>query len=303
MDAFGSGKSAFAQKHRVTTFDMDALVSAEANADQTARRTKIVATLGPASFDEPMIRKLIAAGVNVFRLNSSHRQGGQFEALVPMIRRVSAELKKPVELLGDLQGPKFRCANVKSEPMPLPAGATITLALAAADGEMCDGSRIVLARTKEQVAMIGGLTVGMTVKLDDGAMRLRVSKRLSPDALECVVEVGGGLKSRKGINVPDLQIDCSALTAKDIDVRAAARCRALRLRGRRAPTGHPAFQLAARPRAAALARLPWLQAERPARRAAPPLAWRARRTRRSCSRRTWTTSHSPSCRRAPTSPS
>jgi pyruvate kinase len=216
------GGSAFALKHTVGAFDMDALVSAEANPDPTARRTKIVATLGPASFDEPMIRKLVAAGVNVFRLNSSHRQGGQFEALVPMIRKVSAELSKPVELLGDLQGPKFRCANVEAEPMPLAAGSTVTLALCASDGEMCAGGRIVLARTKEQIAMVRGLTEGMSVKLDDGAMCLRVSKRTSEDALECVVEVGGGLKSRKGINVPDLQIDCSALTAKDIDVRAAA---------------------------------------------------------------------------------
>jgi len=217
------GASAFARKHGAASFDMDALVSAQANADPTARRTKIVATLGPASFDEPMIRKLIAAGVNVFRLNSSHRQGGQFEALVPMIRKAAAEMNKPVELLGDLQGPKFRCANVKAEPMPLAAGSTVTLALASSDGELCDAGRIVLTRTKEQNAMIGGLTVGMVVKLDDGAMRLRVTKRLSPDALECLVEVGGGLKSRKGINVPDLQIDCSALTAKDIDVRRGTR--------------------------------------------------------------------------------
>eukprot|EP00306_Pavlova_sp_CCMP459_P000533 CAMPEP_0185170988 /NCGR_PEP_ID=MMETSP1139-20130426/19526_1 /TAXON_ID=298111 /ORGANISM="Pavlova sp., Strain CCMP459" /LENGTH=493 /DNA_ID=CAMNT_0027736585 /DNA_START=17 /DNA_END=1499 /DNA_ORIENTATION=- len=209
--------SEFAAKHRIASFDMDALVSAQANPDQTARRTKIVATLGPASFDEAMIRQLIAAGVNVFRLNSSHRQGGQFEALVPMIRSVSAQLGKPVELLGDLQGPKFRCANVENEPMPLAAGSTVALALVAAEGETCSNGRIVLARTKEQDAMIRGLTEGMVVKLDDGAMRLRVSRRVSPDELECTVEVGGGLKSRKGINVPDLQIDCSALTAKDID--------------------------------------------------------------------------------------
>lgn len=245
------GGSAFAQKHKVTAFDMNALVSAQANPDPTARRTKIVATLGPASFDEPMIRKLILAGVNVFRLNSSHRQGGQFEALVPMIRSVSAELKKPVELLGDLQGPKFRCANVKAEPMPLPAGSTVTLALCASEGEECAGGRIVLARTKEQTAMVGGLTEGMTVKLDDGAMRLRVTKRVSPDELQCLVEVGGGLKSRKGINVPDLQIDCTALTAKDIDVSRSARgCCSLRARrcAHRTAAAHARRRLPARAR-------------------------------------------------------
>ncbi|KAJ1624581.1 pyruvate kinase, partial [Pavlovales sp. CCMP2436] len=209
--------SAFAKKHSVASFDMDALVSKTGNADPTARSTKIVATLGPASFDEAMIRKLVEAGVNIFRLNSSHRRGGQFEALVPTIRKVSAELGKKVELLGDLQGPKFRCANVASEPMMLAAGATVKMALQTSEDETCADGRIVLAHTKEQDAMVRGLTVGMSVLLDDGAMKMRVSKRNSPDEIECVVEVGGGLKSRKGINVPDLQIDCSALTAKDID--------------------------------------------------------------------------------------
>jgi hypothetical protein len=221
------GNSAFATKHHVASFDMDALVSAKRNVDPTARLTKIVATLGPASFGEPMIRKLVAAGVNVFRLNSSHRQGGQFEALVPMIRSVAKELGKDVKLLGDLQGPKFRCANVDAEPMPLVAGTTVTMALAATAGETCSGGKIVLAQTKEQTAMLQGLAVGMAVLLDDGAMRLRVAKRLSPNSIECTVEVGGGLKSRKGINVPDLQIDCSALTAKDIEVRARARAAVL----------------------------------------------------------------------------
>lgn len=214
--------SAFGMKHRVTTFDMDQLVSTAGHEDFTDRRAKIVATLGPASFDQAMIEKLIMAGVNIFRLNSSHRQGGQFEALVPMIREASARLGKPVELLGDLQGPKFRCATVENEPMVMPAGSEVRLALMAGDGDVCKDGRVVLARTKEQEAMITGLEQGMTVKIDDGAMRLRVTERVSPDELRCAVEVGGGLKSRKGINVPDLQIACSALTAKDIEVRGAS---------------------------------------------------------------------------------
>jgi pyruvate kinase len=74
--------------------------------DDSKRQTLITATLGPASWSEEMIPKMIEAGVNIFRMNCSHRRGGQFEEVYPRIRKIAAAMGKDVAVLGDLQGPK-----------------------------------------------------------------------------------------------------------------------------------------------------------------------------------------------------
>merc|ERR1719265_1775200 len=81
--------------------------------DDSKRKTKVVASLGPASWSEEMIPKMIKAGTNIFRLNCSHRRGGDFERVYPLIRKTAKELGKKVECLGDLQGPKFRVAEIE----------------------------------------------------------------------------------------------------------------------------------------------------------------------------------------------
>jgi len=179
---------------------------------------QVVATLGPASFAKEMLIALMKAGVNVFRLNSSHRQGGVFEEVVPIIRAESAALGLDVKILGDLQGPKFRCTTTQDDvPVPLATGEQLQLGLAAGDADATRPGRITLAPTVEQTALMRGLTVGMTLLLDDGNMEIKVVSIASQSEATVEVVVGGKLKSRKGINVPQLQIDCSALTEKDVE--------------------------------------------------------------------------------------
>jgi len=213
--SFGGGASPFAQKHTSNAIDEDSMVDPN-TLGFLDRDAKIVATLGPASSSPEMLKKLIASGVDVFRLNSSHRKPGQFEALIPEIRRLAKEAGREVKILGDIQGPKFRCSlTVDDAPVPLDAGSTVTFALAASDDDLTRPGRIVLTQTTEQIALVNGLEVGMTLLLDDGLMEIKVVSRESPDSVTCSVVLGGKLKSRKGINVPELQIACSALTVKD----------------------------------------------------------------------------------------
>jgi hypothetical protein len=184
--------------------------------DCTDRTGQIVATLGPASQSPEMLSKLIAAGVNVFRLNSSHRQPGQFEALVGTIRSEAAKQGKDVKILGDIQGPKFRCTMTQGDqPVPLAQGTTVELGLANGDNDPTRPGRITLSPTTEQKALMRGLKPGMKLLLDDGFMEVVVSQVRSAAEATVKVTIGGMLKSRKGINVPQLQIDCSALTVKD----------------------------------------------------------------------------------------
>lgn len=183
--------------------------------DPLHRKAQIVATLGPASDSEDILRKLIKAGVNIFRLNSSHRRKGQFEQLIPLIRKIAGEEGVDVKILGDIQGPKFRCSLTENdEPVRLEEGAEVRLALAG-DNDPTRPGHITLDSTTEQAALIRGLRVGMKLLLDDGLLKIEVLKCVSENEVTCKVLIGGKLKSRKGINVPELQIDCSALTKKD----------------------------------------------------------------------------------------
>ncbi|KAJ3294592.1 hypothetical protein HDU76_006942, partial [Blyttiomyces sp. JEL0837] len=172
------------------------------------RRTKIVGTLGPASI--PKIRELIQAGVNVFRLNFSHVSDPETQApIIETIRAESASLGLPVAILGDLCGPKIRCNAFEGLPsIPLEKGKTIRLVHSKNLG---DPSTI----TTDIPQIVRALEIGHRVLLDDGSIALRVKERISPDELICDILVGGTLKPKKGINVPDMKVDLPALTEKD----------------------------------------------------------------------------------------
>jgi len=171
------------------------------------RKTKIVATLGPASWGR--IKELIEAGVNVFRINFSHADHVHTAEVIENIRKSAAELGVHVAILGDLCGPKGRVGMVENNgSILLEDGKTVLLRHSLEDTK----PGVICTPIPE---VVRGLAPGHRILLDDGKMRLKVLRRISEEELECEIAVGGELKSKKGINVPDIQLGIPALTEKD----------------------------------------------------------------------------------------
>merc|ERR1719464_1905403 len=185
--------------------------------DDNKRTTKVVASLGPASWSEEMIPKMIAAGTDIFRLNCSHRRGGDFERVYPLNRKTAKEMGKHIECLGDLQGPKFRVAELEGDPVPLNNGDILEFGICKDDKDNIKPGRITMKETLEQTALVKGCTVGTVLLIEDGLMEVKVIEKKSDKELMVQITRGGTLKARKGVNVPDCEIDCAALTEKDIE--------------------------------------------------------------------------------------
>jgi pyruvate kinase len=171
------------------------------------RHARIVATLGPASASKEAIRALFDAGVDVFRLNFSHGSHEQHRERLMQIREVEREAGRPIGVLADLQGPKLRVGTFADGPVMLKAGAPFRLDLVDSPG---DAARARLPHPE----IFAALKPGANLLLDDGKLRLAV-KRCGADFAETEVVVGGALSERKGVNVPDVVLPLSALTAKD----------------------------------------------------------------------------------------
>jgi len=174
------------------------------------RRTKIVATIGPASESEDMIARLISAGVNVFRLNFSHGTAQQHARVAVRIRKQAAIAGKYVGILADLQGPKIRISSFRQDPVELANGDRFRLDLNLGEGE--GDNRGVGLDYRE---LCNSVSRGDTLLLDDGRIRLRVDD-VENSAVECTVLVGGKLGSRKGINRLGGGLAAPALTTKDL---------------------------------------------------------------------------------------
>ncbi|TBH21254.1 pyruvate kinase [Thermus thermamylovorans] len=172
------------------------------------KRTKIVATLGPASSSKEAIRALAEAGAEVFRLNFSHGTPEDHRERVARVREVEAELGVTLGILQDLQGPKIRVGRFREGRAELKPGRPFVLTRAAVEG---DEARVSLTypRLPEDVVP------GQALLLDDGRIRLRV-EGVRGDEIHTVVEVGGVLSNGKGINVPGADLSISALSEKDI---------------------------------------------------------------------------------------
>src|SRR6187397_1227547 len=171
------------------------------------RRTKIVATLGPASSDQATIARLFAAGADVFRINMSHTSHDAMRKLHTAIRAVEKESGRPIGILADLQGPKLRVGTFKSEAVMLAKGATFILDDDKTPG---DETRVHLPHPE----ILAALEPGHTLLLDDGKVWL-TAVETSPKRAVTRVEVGGKLSARKGVSLPDTTIGFSALTEKD----------------------------------------------------------------------------------------
>ncbi|MGE0416894.1 MAG: pyruvate kinase, partial [Acetobacteraceae bacterium] len=171
------------------------------------RRTKIIATLGPASSDEATIEALFRAGADVFRLNFSHGSHEDHAARLTAIRNVERRLGRPIGVLADVQGPKLRIGRFQAGRVQLQAGAPFRLDLNPTPGDV---RRVNLPHPE----IIQAARIGSNLLLDDGKLRLRVEK-VRTDHLETTVVTGGALSDRKGVNVPDVALAIPALTAKD----------------------------------------------------------------------------------------
>jgi pyruvate kinase len=171
------------------------------------RNVKIVATLGPASDSYEMIRSLFVAGADVFRLNMSHGTHEDIARRHGLVRRVEAELGRPIGILADLQGPKLRCGTFAAGPVTLEEGARFRFDLDPADG---DATRVCLPHPE----IFAALQPGSTLLVNDGKLRMRVLE-CSPEHALTEVLVGGEISNRKGVNVPDVVLPLAALSPKD----------------------------------------------------------------------------------------
>lgn len=170
------------------------------------RKTKIVATIGPASWEKSQLKSMIEAGLNVARLNFSHGDFQQHAKTVQAIREASEELHAPVGILQDLQGPKIRVEGLKEER-------TVKA-----------GDQLILSdmdhHAKDQIGVdVSGLhkfvQIGQSIFIDDGIIELQV-KEVNGALIHCEVIFGGIIRPRKGVNLPDADLPIESMTDKDI---------------------------------------------------------------------------------------
>src|SRR6266511_4217621 len=170
-------------------------------------RTKLVATLGPASSDAAVIGAMVDAGLDVARLNFSHGEPAEHRERLSIARRAATERGASLAVLADLQGPKIRVGVLAGDGYPLPAGASCELIAGASSAPPP-----AIPVTYGQLA--DDLRPGDRVLLDDGAIELEV-RSVSGRRVACVVRRGGTVRSRKGVNLPGVRVSAPSLTAKD----------------------------------------------------------------------------------------
>jgi pyruvate kinase len=171
------------------------------------RRTRIIATLGPASNSFDMIKKLSEAGADVFRLNMSHGDHAATTKLYNTVREVEKATGRPIGVLADLQGPKLRIGEFKDKSVELVSGQTFILDMNDMPG---DASRVQLPHPEIYEAV----QTNTELLLNDGKIRLQIDK-VEKQKITTTVKIGGELSNRKGVNVPSAILPLAALTEKD----------------------------------------------------------------------------------------
>jgi pyruvate kinase len=169
------------------------------------KRTKIVATLGPASSDKKILKRMVESGLNVVRLNMSHGTHDEHKARIELLREVEKETGKPIPILMDLCGPKIRIGKIPKEPLFLHRGDRIVLTT---------GKPVKNKITVNYPDLHREVRKGEAILLADGAFRLKVKEVRGEDII-CEVLVGGPLTSHKGVNLPHSKLSVPALTEKD----------------------------------------------------------------------------------------
>jgi pyruvate kinase len=173
------------------------------------RRAKIVATLGPAVSTYESIKAIIEAGVDVARMNLSHGSYDVHEGIYATVRKVAADLGKPVGIFVDLQGPKIRLGRFTDGPVLLEKGATFKITIDDIQGD------VNICSTTHK-GLPGDVNVGDVLLIDDGKVGLRATA-VDDTTVTTVVEVPGPVSNNKGINLPGVAVNVPALSAKDED--------------------------------------------------------------------------------------
>ena len=173
------------------------------------KKTKIVATMGPSSSSEEVMRNLFHAGMNVARLNMSHGDHADHAARLALLRKLSLEMQRPIAILADLQGPKIRTGRlIGGIPVEWKTGQKTTITVA----DCPDGTAARVGTT--YVGLANDVIPGNVLLVDDGKMRLQVDN-VDGDDINCTVMVGGLLKNNKGINLPGVKVSAPSLSDKD----------------------------------------------------------------------------------------
>ena len=174
---------------------------------ETPRRTKIVATVGPASASREILLAIADAGMDAARLNFSHGTHEEHAAMIELVREVEREIGRPIAVMADLQGPKVRIGELR-EPVTLGAGDEVVVA---AEESASDGELPVAPTAVGEV-----LQPGHDILIDDGLVRLRV-EAVERGRARCTVVTGGIVETHKGVNVPGVPVPIPSLTRKDMD--------------------------------------------------------------------------------------
>lgn len=171
-------------------------------------KTKIVATVGPASRSKSVLEKMISSGMNVARLNFSHGSYEEYTNIINKIRSLSRTMNRPVGIIADLQGPKIRTGELKDgKPVTLKKSGTICITT-----KNVPGTADIISTTYSR--LVDDLKKGDAVLLDDGLIELRVLSK-TIDAVSCKIIHGGTLKEHKGINLPGVNVSVPSITPKD----------------------------------------------------------------------------------------
>ncbi len=170
-------------------------------------KTKILATLGPATDSEEMILQLVDAGVNGFRLNFSHGDKEYFDNLFEKINLVCETRKLPIPIIQDLQGPKIRIGKLKKDKIKIKSGNSIEITIDEIEGD----EKIISASYKP---LVQDAQIGETILIDDGLIKLEVSEKRER-SLVCKIIEGGKLKPKKGMNLPGMKLSTPSLTEQD----------------------------------------------------------------------------------------
>ena len=173
-------------------------------------KTKIIATIGPASSSENKLRELIVAGIDMCRLNFSHGSYNQHEEVIQRIRKLNDELGTHIAILADLQGPKIRLGEMEKEGMVIKRGEKITFTI-----EEIKGNSKKVHISYDDLPK--DVKPGNCVLVDDGKLKFEVESTNSISEIVAKTIHGGPLYSRKGVNLPDTQISIPSLTEKDIE--------------------------------------------------------------------------------------